>query len=358
MESELESDCSESVNLSDVTAVAAEWMLDFMFVSLCRRFKEGKFEEFDETLSTFEAICRTPSLNGHLNNEKTLICAFLSRVLHGKDLDVEYEEDDRVTPLMSAAKIWLKLEQSVADKTLFQTITNLLVVQSVAVCLKEGQRSASYALKWFENEEFPQILKVKLKKIVTQNETHHPFFTSFSFSRLMETVKSYLDAYLEKNPSDYILKRATEKLQSSQNAEDVMPQDSAVSEESNKSTEDRKKKEKAPCRRTKRILLSTKMTDLWKPESNKKAILSLRRISEKEISQTTVRESARCWQTPKKRKRPQKWTWEEDYHLKAGVSKHGPGKWAQILMDYDFEGRTGVMLKDRWRVLKQQFIEG
>ncbi len=42
-------------SFSHVTAVAAGWMLDFMFVSLCRRFKEGKLEEFNDTLTTLES---------------------------------------------------------------------------------------------------------------------------------------------------------------------------------------------------------------------------------------------------------------------------------------------------------------
>lgn len=55
----------------------------------------------------------------------------------------------------------------------------------------------------------------------------------------------------------------------------------------------------------------------------------------------------------------QKWTDKLDRHLKRGVERHGVGKWAQMLLDLDldFGGRTGVMLKDRWRILikYQQF---
>lgn len=47
----------------------------------------------------------------------------------------------------------------------------------------------------------------------------------------------------------------------------------------------------------------------------------------------------------------QKWTAQLDKYLKEGVRRHGHGKWARILLDYDFEGRTGTMLKDRWRIL-------
>ncbi|KAL6502454.1 Telomere repeat-binding factor 1 [Orobanche hederae] len=49
----------------------------------------------------------------------------------------------------------------------------------------------------------------------------------------------------------------------------------------------------------------------------------------------------------------QKWTSEEEASLKAGVIKHGPGKWRTILKDPQFSGilylRSNVDLKDKWR---------
>ncbi|KAG9439103.1 hypothetical protein H6P81_019268 [Aristolochia fimbriata] len=49
----------------------------------------------------------------------------------------------------------------------------------------------------------------------------------------------------------------------------------------------------------------------------------------------------------------QKWTAEEENALKAGVTKHGPGKWRTILKDPEFSSvlalRSNVDLKDKWR---------
>ncbi|KAK4743303.1 hypothetical protein SAY87_001304 [Trapa incisa] len=49
----------------------------------------------------------------------------------------------------------------------------------------------------------------------------------------------------------------------------------------------------------------------------------------------------------------QKWTAEEEAALKAGVLKHGAGKWRTILKDPEFTGvlylRSNVDLKDKWR---------
>ena len=44
----------QSVSFQHVSSVATGWMVDFMFRSLCRHFKEAEFEEFNETLSVFE----------------------------------------------------------------------------------------------------------------------------------------------------------------------------------------------------------------------------------------------------------------------------------------------------------------
>lgn len=49
----------EPVSFSRVSAVATEWMLDFLFISLCRRFKEGNLDEFSNTLSVVEGEYNT-----------------------------------------------------------------------------------------------------------------------------------------------------------------------------------------------------------------------------------------------------------------------------------------------------------
>ncbi|XP_010476906.1 PREDICTED: telomere repeat-binding factor 4-like isoform X2 [Camelina sativa] len=50
-----------------------------------------------------------------------------------------------------------------------------------------------------------------------------------------------------------------------------------------------------------------------------------------------------------------KWTAEEEEALLAGVRKHGPGKWKNILRDPEFDGqlsnRSNIDLKDKWRNL-------
>ncbi|CAN1148024.1 Telomere repeat-binding factor 5 [Linum perenne] len=49
----------------------------------------------------------------------------------------------------------------------------------------------------------------------------------------------------------------------------------------------------------------------------------------------------------------QKWTAEEEEALRAGIAKHGPGKWKNIQLDPEFHPylstRSNIDLKDKWR---------
>ncbi|KAF8017303.1 hypothetical protein BT93_H2478 [Corymbia citriodora subsp. variegata] len=58
----------------------------------------------------------------------------------------------------------------------------------------------------------------------------------------------------------------------------------------------------------------------------------------------------------------QKWTAEEEAALKAGVIKHGAGKWRTILTDPEFkiilQMRSNVDLKDKWRNINVTAIWG
>lgn len=48
-----------------------------------------------------------------------------------------------------------------------------------------------------------------------------------------------------------------------------------------------------------------------------------------------------------------KWSVQETKWLEQGVKLYGEGKWAKILSNYNFVGRTSVNLKDRWRTIQK-----
>ncbi|XP_061614738.1 telomeric repeat-binding factor 1 isoform X1 [Phyllopteryx taeniolatus] len=442
----------EVYNTSQLTDVASKWILDFLFVDICRRFKEGIYDTFNDAISTYESVCQTPLLKGGSSNEKTLICAFLTRVMRGRQLDTRFDDD--VMPLMSAAKSWFHLKDAVEDESLFDNITLHLIIQSVAVCLEKGQRTqASGALKWFEEHvEYPQKVCAKLSTIVAEMDTYHPFLTVFSFARLLETVRTFLDAYLAKCPSDFLLKEAIKVVRLSQSidATDATAKEdksllekvdharleteakpnlqiignkklrvslqrqsvnellsshvsSAADERSVDASEDAVLSQKDDVRperklratkrahvsgrrlysnkpseldaspdtagvrqaktalrngrlsaddkadqsgeittKPKRRLLSPQ-TNVWEPDTQMKPQVCIRQLREKDGNDPV---------TSRQRTR-RKWSSELDKRLTQGVRRHGKGKWYQILQDYDFEGRTGIMLKDRWRVLER-----
>uniref|UniRef100_A0AAZ3P409 Telomeric repeat-binding factor n=1 Tax=Oncorhynchus tshawytscha TaxID=74940 RepID=A0AAZ3P409_ONCTS len=305
----------ENVCFSDVTTVVKRWMIDFSFVSLCQFFKEGKFEEFNQTISTLETIIDgTPHLNTE-QRQKRQICGFLARIMHGKHLDVSFDRDERLSPLMSAVGVWASQEETVADVTLFQHITNLLYVQSVAVCLEKGNCVlASSALKWLEEEcEIPQAATKVVKAGQETGEDSETREASYTTSQSSEHSKV--------NQETGVLMRPKKKL------------------------------------------LSTRNIHPWKPESGKKPALTVMRkgvstrltfrraSSETTLNTTTL--SNTTLNTNTTRKTHGRWPWDLDLALKAGVKRHGEGKWSRILQEHDFQGRTGVQLKDRWRVLKK-----
>uniref|UniRef100_A0A665VMV5 Uncharacterized protein n=1 Tax=Echeneis naucrates TaxID=173247 RepID=A0A665VMV5_ECHNA len=296
---EIEQLLQESVISPRVTAVSAGWMLDFMFVSLCRRFEERQFDQFNEALSPLA-------------------------MQHCFPPDVQFEQEEEVMPLMSATKIWSKLEDTVADKSVFKNVATLLI-------------QLFFFFFFFFTQ---QNLRVKLTTVVTKRDTYHPFLRSFSFSRLLETIQSYLDivdfkSYHRTSTLMFLfLCFFTNERGSGEclilvriSVSNFFPVWVIL------------EIQQVLLKMMK--LLSTKMTDLWNPESCKKPCVSLKRLSK----------NGKNFPLPSIFLFRAKYVFQLDSYLKAGVRRHGLGKWSRILQDYDFEGRTGTMLKDRWRVL-------
>ncbi|XP_077480326.1 telomeric repeat-binding factor 1 isoform X2 [Stigmatopora argus] len=436
----------DDYNTDQLTAVASKWILDFIFIGVCRRFSEQNQDAFNDAFSTYKSISQTPLLEGGSSPEKGYICDFLARVIKGKELGAHFTEDGKdVMPLMSAAKVWLHLKDVVQDESLFDDVTLHLIVQCVSVCLDYGQKSqARGALKWFEEHvQYPHKVGVKLSTVVAEMKPYDPFLSFFGYDRLLEKVQIFLDAYTAKHPSDFLLKEAITAVQLAQNKgatdavtqteksildtiqranlktrrepkSEVVPEKKRVSfkfaltgflasdvstdgvDEQSANTsgdgvlspqnggiklehkrilrngrilrsnsspllvaspdsasaqngetclsgDDKANHSGETTARNKRRLFSTK-TSLWEPESQVKAQVWIRPLRKKVLNNSIV--------SPERPLRL-KWTPELDKKLVQGVKCHGKGRWFRILQDYDFEGRTGVMLKDRWRILEK-----
>lgn len=55
-------------------------------------------------------------------------------VKHCFSSDVQFEDDASVMPLMSAARLWSDLKNTVTDESLFKNVAILLIVQVIKFC--------------------------------------------------------------------------------------------------------------------------------------------------------------------------------------------------------------------------------
>ncbi|OWK04474.1 TERF1, partial [Cervus elaphus hippelaphus] len=122
--------------VAEAEAVAAGWMLDFLCVSLCRAFRDGRSDDFHRTRDSAEAIIHGLSSLTAYQLRTIYVCQFLTRIAAGKTLDAQFESDERITPLESALMIWASIEKE-HDK-LHEEIENLIKIQAIAVCMENG----------------------------------------------------------------------------------------------------------------------------------------------------------------------------------------------------------------------------
>ncbi|XP_017707112.1 PREDICTED: telomeric repeat-binding factor 1 isoform X2 [Rhinopithecus bieti] len=72
--------------VTEAETVAAGWMLDFLCLSLCRAFRDGRSEDFRRTRNSAEAIIHGLSSLTAYQLRTIYICQFLTRIAAGKTL--------------------------------------------------------------------------------------------------------------------------------------------------------------------------------------------------------------------------------------------------------------------------------
>ncbi|XP_026983719.1 telomeric repeat-binding factor 1 isoform X3 [Sagmatias obliquidens] len=333
--------------VAEAEAVAAGWMLDFLCLSLCRAFRDGRSDDFHRTRDSAE--------------------------------DAQFESDEQITPLESALMIWASIEKE-HDK-LHEEIQNLIKIQAIAVCMENGNFKEAEEVfeRIFGDPNSYTPLKRKLLMIISQKDTFHSIFQHFSYNRMMEKIKSYVNYVLNEKSSTFLMKAAAKVVESkrartaaSQDkpnsndieleteanldiGESVSDKQSAVTESSGDTV--------SLLRSHKNLFLSklkhgNRQQDVDKKEERAETLQSGRKKKEKsrqatESKRIRVLNSQRL--TPEKHqpRKKQAWLWEEDNNLRSGVKKYGEGNWSKILSHYKFNNRTSVMLKDRWRTMKK-----
>uniref|UniRef100_A0A8D0HQK9 Telomeric repeat-binding factor n=1 Tax=Sphenodon punctatus TaxID=8508 RepID=A0A8D0HQK9_SPHPU len=288
---------ADSLLLAEAETVAVGWMLDFSCRCLCRHFCEGRRRDFERTRNqvSFQII--------ETHQMKTVyLCQFLMRIAEGKTLDSRFESDQKISPLESALSVWslLEQEQSEPDK-LHEDICRLICIQAVAVHMEKGYfKEAAEVIERL----FPEM---KLAMITKQKDPYHPFFQSFSYNLMVDKIKNYINIFLNEKTNCRLLKAATEEAK--------------IKRLGTTTSQDKQ-----------RIVTETINKNL--------------EIKQRFVTRMSNKTMLQCYL-----KCCNRWTWEEDQKLKEGVKKFGVGKWTKILLHYNFNNRTDVMLKDRWRTM-------
>ncbi|KAB1256504.1 Telomeric repeat-binding factor 1 [Camelus dromedarius] len=168
--------------VAEAEAVAAGWMLDFLCLSLCRAFRDGRSDDFHRTRDSAE--------------------------------DAQFEIDERITPLESALMIWASIEKE-HDK-LHEEIQNLIKIQAIAVCMENGNFKEAEEVfeRIFGDPNTCTPLKRKLLMIISQKDTFHSFFQHFSYNHMMEKIKSYVNYVLNEKSSTFLMKAAAKVVES------------------------------------------------------------------------------------------------------------------------------------------------
>ncbi|XP_061304281.1 telomeric repeat-binding factor 1 isoform X2 [Pezoporus flaviventris] len=305
---------------AEVKAVAAGWMLEFSCCCLCRHFGDGCSAEFqrwsDVAHALINGLSKIPT-----HQEKTVyLCQLLIRIAKGKKLECYFENSKRISPLESALSFWSLLEREEVElEKLHKDIRQLIQIQP---------------------------LRMKLATVIKSKDPYVPLLQTFSYNVLISKIKSYIELFMKENETNFLLQAAIKEVES-QGPGAITSQSKTVNADKNI-----KENFETKQRLTKEQHSTTDQSpgDVRDP--------AVRPHSGGRLKKRTVLQSLNGLQNVEKhghalvsvRKR-QRWTYKEDLQLKLGVKEFGVGNWAKILVHGDFNNRTSVMLKDRWRTL-------
>ncbi|XP_077608571.1 telomeric repeat-binding factor 1 isoform X2 [Crocuta crocuta] len=354
--------------VAEAEAVAAGWMLDFLCLSLCRAFRDGRSEDFHRTRDSAEAIIHGLSSLTAYQLKTIYICQFLTRVAAGKTLDAQFESDERITPLESALMIWASIDKE-HDK-LHEEIQNLIKIQAVAVCMENGNFKEAEEVfeRIFDDSNSCESLKRKLLMVISQRDIFHSIFQHFSYSHMMEKIKSYVNCVISEKSSAFLMKAAAKVVESkrARTTSQEKPDGNNIEMETEANLDVEKSvttDKQSAVAESSEGLTGISFYLSGNPEADK---ILIRKRKEWKLFKVRKEKNRRATErrrrhilhnqpiTSKSRSRKkQAWLWEEDKNLRSGVRKYGEGNWSKILLHYKFNNRTGVMLKDRWRTMKK-----
>ncbi|NXH17180.1 TERF1 factor, partial [Bucco capensis] len=326
-------------------AVAADWMLEFACYCVYRHFTEGCAAEFRRWKGVAQALINGLSSIPAHQKKMVYLCQLLIRIAKGKNLECHFENDRRISPLESALSFWTLLErEEVKLEQVHEDIRRLIQIQIVAVLMENGyfKEAAEVLERLFTDSESDKPLRVKLATIIKSKDPYVPLLQSFSYNLLISKLKSYIQLFVKENETNFLIQAATKQVESKGLGA------------------------KALQNRTVNICKSDKK---WNLETELRFVLSFILLRDMLGQQIELEIDLVCMyincllgldslhNVEKTRdtlaggRRRQRWTYKEDLKLKSGIKEFGVGNWTKILVNGDFNNRTSVMLKDRWRTL-------
>ncbi|NXD08488.1 TERF1 factor, partial [Nothocercus nigrocapillus] len=260
-----------------------------------------------------------------------------------------FENDESISPLESALSVWtlLEREESKLDK-LHEDIRRLIQIQVVAVHMEKGyfKEAAEVLERLFTDLESNKPLKMKLATIIKSKDPYVPFLQNFSYDLMISKIKNYVELFMKDNEDNFLIQAAAKQVEAKELGATMLQNEavnvSATNEEIDLEANQRFVFGSVMLRDSfvLKIDCCLNFTLVW---MYFKCLLGLDSLK-------NIEKHGDAWVCGRKR---QRWTYEEDMQLIAGVREFGVGSWAKILVHGDFNNRTGVMLKDRWRTLSR-----
>ncbi|NXA15118.1 TERF1 factor, partial [Sapayoa aenigma] len=335
-------------------AVAADWMLEFACSCLCRHFREENEAEFRRWRDVAQALINGFSKIPTHQKKRVYLCQLLTRIAKGRSLELQFENGQRISPLESALSFWTLLEsEEIKLEKLHEDIRRLIQIQIVAVHVENRyfKEAAEVLERLFTDSESDKPLRVKLSTVIKNKDPYVPLLQNLSYSLLISKIKSYVELFMKENETNFLIQEATNHVESKGLGATALQKTSVNVNENYKSNLETKQRFVFSIMRD---VLGTFLSHVngtmqkccpdvdssfyWMFIICFLGLNNLQNVGECGVPLACGR-------------RRQRWTYQEDLELKSGVRMFGVGNWTKILVNGNFNNRTSVMLKDRWRTL-------
>ncbi|NWR90735.1 TERF1 factor, partial [Furnarius figulus] len=329
-------------------AVAAGWMLEFACSCLCRHFGEGGEAEFRRWRDVARALTNDFSEIPTHQKKTVYLCQLLIRIAKGKSLELQFENGQRISPLESALSFWTLLErEEIKLEKLHEDIRRLIQIQIVAVHMENTyfKEAAEVLERLFTDCESDKSLRRKLATIIKNKDPYVPLLQSFNYSLLISKIKAYIELFMKENETNFLIQEATKYVESKGLGATALQNKSVNINKNDKSNLDTKQRLVLSIILLRDVLMQNCCLNVdsslyWIYINCLLGLNNLENVGKQHVALVCGR-------------RRQRWTYKEDLELKSGVQKFGVGNWAKILVHGNFQNRTSVMLKDRWRTLNR-----